>query len=301
MTKQIKYSIFNFLRFIPDSIMLRAQYFVKLQRWCHIHTPLRFTEWIQWYKAYYRNVYMPSCTDKFLVRNFVAEQLQDDKYLNELYQVCENAEDIDWESLPQKFVIKTTDGGNGDNIYICNDKASMNIYDVVNLINSWRYKHYENLSREWAYSGAVSSRIIVEKYLEDPNSSDGAIDDYKLLCFNGKFKFLWIDKNRYSSHKRGFWDADLNFLPDVFSDHPTFDAPPELPSNIYEMICLSEKLSSNFPFVRVDWYNINGNIIFGEITFYPWSGYVKFTPDSFDYELGKYFADAVNEFKRSMK
>ena len=67
------------------------------------------------------------------------------------------------------------------------------------------------------------------------------------------------------------------------------------------MICLSEKLSSNFPFVRVDWYNINGNIIFGEITFYPWSGYVKFTPDSFDYELGKYFADAVNEFKRSMK
>lgn len=289
MSKKIKYAIFNALRFIPDSIMLRAQYFVKLHRWLHLKFPNRFTEWIQWYKAYYRNDEMPQCTDKYLVRDFVKKQLGNETYLNNLYQVHNNAEEIDFTSLPKRFVIKTTDGGNGDNVFICRDKNSIDINETIKLINGWRHKHYENLSREWAYTGATESKIIIEEYLEDPNSTDGSIDDYKFLCFNGKFHYLWIDKNRYSDHRRGFWDKNLNFLPNVISDHPTFDVPPILPTNIDVMIELSEKLSSKFPFARVDWYNINGKIIFGEITFYPWSGYVQYTPDSFDFELGACF------------
>ena len=289
MNKKIKYAIFNALRFIPDGIMLRAQYFVKLRRWLHLNNPKRFTEWLQWYKAYYRNDEMPQCTDKYLVRDYVKEAFGGEKYLNTLYQVCDKAEEIDFASLPAQFVIKTTDGGNGDNIFICKDKTQIVTTEVVKLVNSWRHKHYENLSREWAYTGAKDSRIIVEEYLEDEESEDGSIDDYKLLCFKGKFRYLWIDKNRYSDHRRGFWDENLNFMSNVVSDHPTFDTPPVLPNNIQEMIALSEKLSSKFLFARVDWYNIKGKIIFGEITFYPWSGYVQYTPDSFDYELGQYF------------
>lgn len=289
MSKKIKYAIFNALRFIPDSIMLRAQYFVKLRRWLRLNDPKRFTEWLQWYKAYYRNEEMPQCTDKYLVRYYVSGILGGEDYLNKLYQVCDKAEEIDFASLPARFVIKTTDGGNGDNIFICKDKRQIAVVEVVKLVNSWRHKHYENLSREWAYTGAKDSRIIVEEYLEDEESLDGSIDDYKFLCFNGKFRYLWIDKNRYSDHRRGFWDENLNFMPNVVSDHPTFDNPPALPKNIQEMIALSEKLSSKFLFARVDWYNIKGKIIFGEITFYPWSGYVQYTPDSFDYELGQYF------------
>lgn len=295
MNKKLKYAIFNTLRFVPDGIMLRAQYFVKLHRWLDLNKPQRFTEWIQWYKAYYRNAEMPQCTDKYLVRDFVKKQIGNDKYLNKLYQVCDNAKEIDFNSLPQKFVIKTTDGGNGDNIFICQDKHSINIKDVIQKINGWRHKRYENISREWAYTGATNSRIIVEEYLEDSNNKDGSIDDYKFLCFNGKFQYLWVDKNRYSDHRRGFWDRNLNFLSDVKSDHKTFDTPPVLPSNIKEMISLSEKLSAAFPFARIDWYNLNGVIVFGEITFYPWSGYVQYTPDAFDFELGSCFASAVKE------
>ena len=132
--------------------------------------------------------------------------------------------------------------------------------------------------------------MIVEKYLEDDMNQDGSIDDYKFLCFDGKFRYLWIDKNRYSNHKRGFWNENLDFLDDVYSDWPTFEKGEiDLPSNIQQMISFSEKLAEGFPFARVDWYNIKGKIVFGEITFYPWSGYVKFTPDSFDFELGRYF------------
>lgn len=273
--------------------MLRVQYFIKLHRWLHLKKPVRFTEWIQWYKVFYRNNEMPHCTDKYLVRDFVEKKLGTNKYLNTLYMVCNDAFDIDFASLPNRYVIKTTDGGNGDNVFICRNKEDINIGDVISKVNSWRHKHYENLSREWAYTGATDSKIIVEEYLEDVDSLDGSIDDYKFLCFNGKFEYLWIDKNRYSNHRRGFWNKDLEFLPNVVSDHPTFDVPPILPNNIDEMIELSEKLSSSFLFARVDWYNIRGKIVFGEITFYPWSGYVQYNPDEFDFELGKCFSVAA--------
>lgn len=295
--KKVKYAIINSLRFVPDAVMLRVQYFIKLHRILHINRPVRFTEWIQWYKIYYRNKEMLQCTDKYLVRAFVKEKLNGSEYLNKLYQICETADEIDFTSLPDKFVIKTSDGGNGDNVFICKNKGSICPTETIKLVNSWRHKHYENLSREWAYTGATSSKIIVEKYLEDENNVDGSIDDYKFLCFNGKFQYLWIDKNRYSDHRRGFWNKDLEFLPNIISDYPTFDKVPKLPSDIKTMISLSEKLSSLFLFARVDWYNINGKIIFGEITFYPWSGYVQFTPDIFDVELGACFQNAVKELK----
>lgn len=293
MNKKIKYGFINALSFIPDGIMLRAQYLIKLHRWLHLKKPVRFTEWIQWYKVFYRNNEMPQCTDKYLVRDFVEKKLGTNKYLNTLYMVCNDASDIDFASLPNRFVVKTTDGGNGDNVLICRNKGDINVSDVISKVNSWRHKHYENLSREWAYTGATDSKIIVEEYLEDVDSLDGSIDDYKFLCFNGKFEYLWIDKNRYSDHRRGFWNKDLEFLPNVVSDHPTFDVPPALPINVDEMIELSEKLSSSFLFARVDWYNIKGKIVFGEITFYPWSGYVQYNPDEFDFELGKCFSVAA--------
>lgn len=287
--RKIKYFIATILWFVPDAIMLRIQYFVKLKRKLSLRNPKRFTEKLQWYKAYYRDPQMLRCTDKYLVRSFVIERLNDDKILNRLYQVCNNAKEIDFDNLPNSFVIKTSDGGNGDNIYVCTDKSKIDKAKIIKLVNSWRNKHYDKISREWAYRGAKSSRIIVERYLHDRNNQDGSIDDYKFLCYDGKFRFLWVDKDRYTKHKRGFWDQDLNFLAGVYSDHPTFENPPQLPANISDMIKIAEKLAHGFPFARVDLYNIEGKIYFGEITFYPCCGYVKYYPDSFDYELARYF------------
>lgn len=117
------------------------------------------------------------------------------------------------------------------------------------------------------------------------------MSDYKLMFFNGKFRSLWIDKDRYTDHHRGFWDENLNFLYDVYSDHETFKTPPDLPSSIKEMIKIGEQLSLDFPYTRIDLYDVQGMVVFGEITFYPWSGYVEFTPSKFDYQLGDYFTE----------
>lgn len=295
VTKQsFVFTLLNLLSFIPDALMLKLQYFYKVHRWPDIFSHPRFTESMLWYKLYYRNNEMLECTDKYKVREFVQKRLKNDagKYLNELYQVCDNTHEIDFDSLPNQFVIKTTDGGNGNNVILCKDKDKFNTTEVISEVNSWRNKHYEKASKEWAYSGA-ESKIIVEQYLSMPENEDGSIDDYKFLCFNGKFKYLWVDKNRFSNHKRGFWDSNLKFLDGVASDHPTFKKPPILPSNIREMIDVAEKLSHGFLFARVDLYNIEGHIYFGEITFYPWGGYVQYTPDSFDFELGGEFNEAL--------
>lgn len=287
--RRIKYCIATLLYFLPDSIMLRLQYGIIHKRRLHLNHPVRFSEKIQYYKAYYHNPKMLECTDKYLVRKYVESVLGTDKYLNTLYQICDSAQDIDFNSLPGQFVIKTTDGGNGDNVFICKDKSKIDIEQVKKEINSWRNKRYYIISREWAYKGAKQSRVIIEKFLSDPQNEDGALDDYKFLCYDGKFKFLWVDKGRFTAHKRGFWDEKLNFLENISSDHPTFATAIELPANINEMIDIAEKLSAGFPFARIDLYNIKGAIIFGEITFYPWSGYARFTPDEFDFELGKPF------------
>lgn len=288
-TRKIKYIIAKLLFFIPDSLMLRIQYRILLKRSLNLKNPKRFTEKIQYYKAYYRNPDMLCCVDKYLVREFVKERLGTAKYLNTLYQVCNRADQIDFDALPNKFVIKTTDGGNGDNVLICIDKLSLDRRKVAKLVNSWRNKQYYLISREWAYQGAKQSMIIVEQYLESDENKDGSIDDYKFLCFDGKFHYLWLDKDRYSNHKRGFWNKELHFLGNVKSDQPTFETTVVLPANIDEMILIAEKLSNGFPFARIDLYNIKGKIYFGEITFYPWSGYVQYTPDNFDYELGACF------------
>lgn len=285
----LRHNLLRMFSWIPDRIMLPLQYFLILHRWPNMNNPKRFTEKIQCYKAFYRDPKMLECVDKYNVREYVKRKLGTDYYLNTLFQVCNRAEEINFESLPNKFVIKTTDGGSGDNVLICRDKQKLNIELTIKKVNNWRNKKYYSVSREWAYEGAKKSKIIVEKLLESPENSDGSIDDYKFFCYNGKFRYLWVDKNRFSNHRRGFWDENLNFLPGIESDYPAIENEPKLPDNIQDMIVVAERLSKDFPFARIDLYNIQGNIIFGEITFYPASGYVQYNPDSFDYELGKYF------------
>lgn len=280
------------LSFLPGSWVVSMEYLYNLHRLPNLKHPQRFTEWIQWYKLNYRNTTMFECVDKYTVRSYV-ESHGCGQYLNTLYQVCNSASEIDYSQLPSRFVIKTTDGGNGDNVYICKDKDSINIADVNALVDSWKNKKLEDIGKEWAYTGCKGSRIIVEQYLEDPTTEDGSITDYKFLCFNGKFRYLWLDANRYSKHTKGWWNEKLEFIGNFQKKYADFETVPHLPDNIDEMIRVAEQLSSEFPFARVDFYNIQGKIYFGEITFYPTSGYAKFEPSSFDYELGKYFNSSI--------
>lgn len=291
-SQTIRHKVLKSLGWVPNWLMVRLQYRVILHRWPNLNSPRRFTEWLQIYKIKYRNPLLPICVDKYEVRKYIETKIQGRDILNKLYQVCDRGEEIDFAKLPNKFVIKSTNGGNGDNVLIVKDKDLIDYNKVVKDVNKWLSKNYNTISREWAYcNSSKHPRIIVEKYLENSDENSD-LDDYKFLCFNGVVQVLWVDKDRYNNHKRGFWNNKFEFIEDVKSDHPTFLVPPKLPENIEEMRSIAQTLSKDFPFVRVDLYNVKGRIIFGELTFYPWSGYVQFDRDSFDYELGEYFKKA---------
>ncbi len=287
-SERVRFAILQALSFIPDRWMTKLQYRIKMGFWPDFKHPQRYTEKIQLYKMRYRNPIMVSCVDKYEAKEFVKNKGLEN-ILNTCYGVYDKAEDIDFATLPTKFVAKTTGGGGGKNVLIVKEKDSDVWKEQLSLLKKWSSAVAASYGREWAYDGIKRNRILIEELLEDPENADSSIDDYKFLCFNGKFKCLWIDKGRYSDHHRGFWDENLNFLDGVYSDHDTFGVPPQLPDNIGEMIKIVEKLSEDFPHARVDLYNIQGRIVFGEITFYSFSGYVKFTPDEFDFRLGSYF------------
>lgn len=290
-SQRLRVEILKMLRWVPDSIMLRMQYRIQMGFWPDFKHPKRFTEKLQLYKMKYRNPIMHQCVDKYEVRKYV-ESKGLGHILNELYGVYDKVEDIDFNSLPNQFVIKSTTGGGGLNVIVVKDKSTADYDDIRHKISSWNIHEPGQISsgREWAYRDMPRTRIIIEKYLED-RMGGGNLSDYKLMFFDGHFRLLWIDRDRYTDHHRGFWDENLNFLPNVISDHDTFVTPPPLPPTIREMVGIGEILSDRFPYTRIDLYDVNGRIYFGEITFYPWSGYVAFKPDKFDYELGGHFTE----------
>lgn len=283
-SQKMRFAILRMLKFVSDKAMIKLQYRIKLKRKLNLKDPKRYTEKIQWYKLYYRNPVMMECVDKYGVRKYI-EKKGLGNILNQLYQVVDRPEEINFDQLPDKFVIKTTNGS-GTNILV-KDKKTLNIAETKKKLNDFLNMAEASAGREWAYGGS-SKKIIVEELLEDNSNKDKGISDYKFLCFNGKPVYVVYDKDRFSDHKRNFYDVNWNYVK-VDSDCPCFEDSVKKPENYEKMVEIASVLSRDFPAVRVDLYNIEGKIYFGELTFYPWSGYVQYTPDSFDFELGKYF------------
>ncbi|MEK5214646.1 ATP-grasp fold amidoligase family protein [Psychrobacillus sp. FSL H8-0487] len=282
--KELRFKILHYLSFIPDSWMLKLQYRIKMGTKLNLKKPQRWTEKLQWYKIYYRTPLMTICADKYNVRKYI-ENKGLDNILNRLYNVYESIDQIDLDLLPKKFVMKTTNGS-GTNI-LCKDKSELQLDTVKRSLNEWMLRDNFSSGREWSYKD-VPPKIIVEEYLEDDNNLFEGINDYKFFCFNGKAKYIVFDVDRNIDHKRNIYDADWNFI-DVSTDHPNFGDCVPKPEGIKEMLRVANILAVDFPFVRVDLYWINSKVYFGELTFYPWSGYVQFYPDEFDFELGKQF------------
>lgn len=284
--------LLKLLSFVPDKTMLKWQYKIQLGRKLNIKNPTRYTEKLQWYKLYYHNPVMTQCVDKYEVRDYVKSKGLE-HILNELYAVYEIGEKIDFESLPQSFAIKTTNGS-GTNLFVKN-KNDVDLRSLEKEIKTFSKRPHKSAGREWAYNN-VKNRIVVEKLLVDEENEFGGINDYKILCFNGKVECIIVDVSRFSNHRRNFYSTEWERLT-VESDHPNFEPDIERPKNLEEMLRIAEILSQGFPEVRVDLYNISGTIIFGELTFYPWSGYVKFIPDEYDYCLGTRF-DISKKYKK---
>ena len=287
--RRLRFCVLNCLRWVPDILMIQIQYKIKTGRWAHLKHPQRFTEKLQLYKMKYRNPVIHNCIDKYEVRKYI-ENKGLRCTLNEIYGLYTTAEEIKLESLPNQFVVKSTLGSGGQNVIVVYEKATCNWNIIKRTVSSWlKIRNIgANYGREWGYSG-LSPRIIVERYLGDKNG----LIDYKFFCFNGEPKFLYVlsDRKMGKSVKLGIYDVGFNKLNTYRCDEVKDEREVEKPLNYERMLDVARILSSDFPHVRIDLYNIEGNIYFGEMTFYDGSGYFGYDPDEFDFEVGKYFTE----------
>ena len=282
-SRSLRLKILNFLRFVPDKPMIKLQYRIKTGRKLNLNNPKRFTEKLQWYKLYYKNPLMVRCVDKYDVRGYVKKKGLG-KYLNTCYGVYDNIDKVDWKSLPKEFVMKDTLGGGGIAVAIIKDK---NKEDVINIGSKMIKPKCKGAGREWPYYYGKDHRLIIEKLIKSDNDSEGLID-YKFFCFNGKVEFLYVmaDRKIGQSVKVSIYNRSFRRLPvKRVGDAPAIGV--KKPINFEEMITVAEKLSADFPHVRVDLYNVDGRIIFGELTFFNASGYMLYDPDTFDFEIGR--------------
>ena len=289
-SRDIRIKILQFLSFIPDKWMLRIQYMIKTGRSLNLSNPKRYTEKLQWYKLYYSDPLMAQCADKYDVRKYV-EQVGLAKYLNTVYGVYNSTKEIEFETLPRSFVLKDTLGGGGNSVILVKDKNSISWTEICAQMEKWvnQPDNAKTPGREWVYEGR-KHRIIIEELLESDETGD--LPDYKFFCFHGKPEFLYMMSDYTQHHSKGrlgFLTTDFKLLPVQRADFLPMQEQPEKPLNYTEMLDAAKVLSAPFPHVRVDMYNINGKIIFGELTFFNASGYVQFTPDTFDYTMGEKF------------
>ena len=286
-TRKIRSRVLRMLRFIPDKPMLRLQYRIKLGRRLNLKDPQRFTEKLQWYKLNYRNPLMKQCVNKYTVRDYVRQKGLEEILIPLLGHYA-RPEEIDLDALPERFVLKKQHGGGGLDVIVCRDKSSLRRETILRdlAITADRVRSGGG-GREWAYWDTETG-IVAEELLVNERDPEAGVEDYKFFCYNGRAEYLVVDADRYTGHKRNFYDRDWNNL-HVTSDCPACEREIEKPEHFERMLEIAEQLSRDFPFVRVDLYNIGGRIYFGELTFYPWSGYVQFQPDETDFLLGKDF------------
>lgn len=268
-------------RLIPDRIYLQIVYFKHFRRFINFNNPKTFNEKIQWLKLNYRNEEYTKLVDKYRVKQYITK-LIGEEYVIPTLGVWNNVDDIDFKSLPEKFVLKCNNDYGG--IVICKNKKDFDEAKAKSFLKERLKNNGYWYGREWPYKN-VKPCIIAEKYMEDSISKD--IKDYKFFCFNGSMEFFDIDIDRFIEHRANYYDRNGNFLP--FGKTycpPDYTKKIEMPKNLDKMIELAETISHNTVLSRIDFYEIDGQVYFGEITFYPGSGFSPFTDEKWDYKLG---------------
>lgn len=274
-----KYTPYHLL---PDYIYIKILYKRRMGKKLDLKSPKTFNEKLNWLKLYDRKPIYTTMVDKYEVKDYVA-RLIGEEYIIPTLGVWDSFDDIDFDSLPERFVLKCTHDSGG--VYICHEKAKMNKKQLRWFFNYCLSKNYYYSCREWPYKN-VKPRIIAEEYIED--LAQGDLKDYKIFCFSGNAKVLFVasERNSIEETKFDFFDSEFKHLPIVWNGHPNAKVSPEKPEHFDEMLEIASKLSQDIPQVRVDLYNLNGRILFGELTFSHWSGFVPFEPEEWDKKLG---------------
>lgn len=267
----------------PDKTYIKFMYRVMKGYCLDLENPIRFSEKLQWLKLYNRKPEYTIMVDKIEAKNYVKNILGKEHIIPTI-GVWSNPDEIDFSELPQKFVLKCNHNS-GIGMYICRDKNSIDENTIKKELRKGLSEDYFLKNREWPYKD-VPRKILAETFIETANSDD--LKDYKFFCFDGVVKFFKIDFDRFTDHHANYYTTDGKLLPNGEAEFPPkYDHYEKIPENLSEMIAYAEKLSKNIPFVRIDFYDVDGKVYFGEITFFPSSGFGRFIPEDWDIELGK--------------
>ena len=268
--------------YLPDAIYLKKYYQATFGYALNLNNPKSFNEKLQWLKLFDRHPIYTTMVDKYAVKDYVSNLIGVD-YVIPTIGVWNSFEQIDFDSLPNQFVLKCTHDSGG--LAICKDKDTFDFDAARKKINKSLKRNYYFLGREWPYKN-VKPRIIAEEYLSNNNQD---IVDYKFYCFNGVPKFLYVSEG-LSNHQTAsisFLTLDWSFAPFHRSDYKEFSELPQKPYHFNEMIEIAKVLSKDIPFIRVDLYEVENHIYFSELTFFPASGMMPLEPEEWDYKLGE--------------
>lgn len=309
-------------RLWSDGAYLKALFWLSLGYKLDLRNPKTFNEKLQWLKIYNRKEEYTLMVDKVEAKKYVASVIGEE-YIIPTLAVYNRAEEIDFDALPNQFVLKCTHDSGG--IVICKDKTKIDKEEAIRMLRKGLKRNYYWQNREWPYKN-VKPRIIAEQYMADDGQGlsdysckdslvtlnsvrvcgggdlavnqdfvvhltpcqEKELHDYKFFCFDGKPKVMFVASERYSPSgaKFNFYDMDFNLLP-FTNGHPNYENPISKPAEFEKMKELAAKLSRGTLQVRIDFYDVNGHIYFGEITFYHWSGMTPFVPEEWDYKLGQ--------------
>lgn len=268
-------------KYLSDEQSIKLKYRCSLKKKLNLENPRSFTEKLNWQKLYDHNPLYTKLVDKYEVKDYVAE-LIGEEYLIKTIAVYDSADQIDFDRLPKKFVIKCTHDS-GD-IIICKDKNLLDVEDARRKLANGLNNNFYYDSREWPYKN-VKPRIIVEEYMEDSKTKE--LRDYKFFCFDGKVECMFVASDRQNREEPffDFFDMNYNHL-NIKNGHPNSSVLPEKPVCFELMKQLASILSKGLPQVRVDLYEVDGKVYFGEYTFFHFGGFTPFVPEEWDFKLG---------------
>lgn len=279
---------------LPDRMFIRLTWKSHMDYRLNLRKPRTYNEKLQWLKLHDRRPLYTTLVDKVAVKDWVAARIGESHVIPTI-GVWNSPEEIDFASLPDSFVLKTShDSGT---VVICRDKASFDVESACSVLRKSLSRNFYHFSREWPYRD-VPPRILAEPFVSDESGS--GLKDYKWFCFDGVPKALFIASDRFDDSeetKFDFFDADFNHLP-FTNGHPNADVAPAKPAAFERMKEMAAVLSAGIPHVRVDFYEVGGEVLFGEMTFYHWGGFVPFKPYEWDEIFGSWLALPDKKFEQ---
>lgn len=268
-----------------DKFYLSKYYYYQTGDKLDLENPRRFNEKLQWLKIYYKRPDYTNMVDKYAVKEYVEKKIGS-KYIIPTLGVWNSPNEIDFEELPNQFVLKTTHGGGNMGVVICRDKSSFDIKGAKSKLKQSLKSDISSIFREFPYK-AVKRRIIAEQYMSDTqNSQNGDLNDYKFYCFNGKAIYCEVIRGRNTVKQIDFFDRNWNHTEFTFRNRQLSKNVLKRPACYDDMLRIADILSEDKPFARIDLYVINDQVYFGEITFFPGAGFSVFNPYEWNYKMG---------------